>query len=209
MPNYPVKDAGPVIGGLRRRRAQVKEDPSLLTHPQATGPRQGPSHGRNRNSMLNKASKSSTGQAFPLGPQDATAFGLERSAIRYDANTTLASLRQQAQTVRASYREAVQGIIGDTRAGIAEVGGSMADRGLIGGTSHLAAIEDVKSARNTALSSAFQDKQGSMFGIAQSRLQAQSQLRFGLAELALRKAAQQRAMSLSAFASGGRNPYFG
>jgi hypothetical protein len=168
--------------------------------------------GRNRNTVNNNNSKKKkspygTADPFPLGPGDQTEFGLARQALKYDYGIQRASLSAQAKMTRAAYKQTAQGIRADTQSGISEVGGAMADRGLIGSTVQTAGIQDVKAEGEAALGDAFQTRQQELFGVATSRLDAISKLRFGLAELAMRKAAQQRQMALQAFGSGGQNPW--
>lgn len=167
----------------------------------------GPTHGRFRNTMSELYNGVRRADPFPLGPSDSTALGMQRRDLFFQQRVAMAGLKSQAQQVKAQYRFAKQGIIGEGRAAMSDTEGALNDRGMIGSSVQMAEQEGVRSAAQGAIGEAFLNRQGALGAVNQSKLEAISQLRMGLSDIALQKAAQQRQMALAAFGSGGQNPW--
>lgn len=170
----------------------------------------GPRTGRNRNTVRNREARGMRGmmaEPFPLGPQDNLGLGLQRDSLLYDNQIARASLRAQAQLARADYRYARSGAREQYRTDMAAVQGDMADRGILGGTSHVAGEANAFAARQGAVAEAQRARTGSLMQVHQGRLEALAALRRGMAQVAMQRAAMQRQMALAAFGSEGQNPW--
>lgn len=178
---------------------------------QPNGPRARPTTGRNRNTMRNHAAGGGTGGnpagVFPLGVSDTTEFGIAKGALWDQYQLTRKNLRAQRQMVKSQYRHELGDIRADARGASSELQGSMAERGLIGSAVNLAETEGLRGEAQGMRADAALSKQTTMMGLGQQGLEANMQLRQGLVELMLRKAAAQREMALSAFGSAGANPW--
>lgn len=168
-------------------------------------PNNGPAHGRNRNSMKNRAAGGAP--AFPLSPSERLALGIQRSNLFYDYNLAKASLKGQAKLIKGQYGLASSGIRSDVLAGISDTSGVMAERGISGSAVHQAGVEDVQASGAGALAEARLARDSGLLDVNQSRLAAESQLRLGLRELILNRSTRQRELGLASYASGGRNPW--
>lgn len=173
----------------------------------ANPPNNGPSTGRNRNTQRNLFSKYKDAQPFPLSPSAIASNAGVRQNLIYGNQITRASLAAQAAQIRAGYRMGRRTAVEAGKAGLSDVAGSMADRGLTGSTVHQAGRQDVLAAAQGAVQGARFDRDVGLLGVNLSRLEADAQLRLGLAQLAAQRRAQQREMALAAYGSGGQNPW--
>ena len=172
--------------------------------PQPNGPRPRMQTGRNRDTLGNK--KGGT-ESFPLSPSDTNAFGVQRGNLKFNYQTQVAQLRFQKTMARALFRSQRGSIQDEATAGQSDLAGSMAERGMIGSTVNAAESEGIKSARDAAIAEAQLGRTAALGESDMGILMAQSQLRMGLGELALSRAAAKRELALQAFSSGGMNPW--
>ncbi len=167
-------------------------------------PNNGPAHGRFRNTMKATVRRA---DPFPLDPSEVGTFGRAKRDLWYSHKIAMAGLKAQAQMVRGQYKFARQQTNAEARGAIAQVSGDMAERGMVGSTVQAVANQGVAGARDAALAQGFMDRQQSLLGINQSRLEAVAQLRMGLSDIAMQRAELQRRRALQAFGSGGQNPW--
>lgn len=170
-------------------------------------PNNGPTHGRFRKTMNSLYGDARKADAFPLGPSEQIAHGMQRRNLWLSHQVSQASLKMQAKMVKAQYRYGKQGLVGEGRAALSDVGGEMADRGIVGSSVHQAGREEVKAGVQSGIGEMRMQRDQELMNVNMQRLQGATDLRLGLGDLALQKAAQQRQMALAAFASGGRNPW--
>lgn len=170
-------------------------------------PNSGPTHGRFRNTQKNLFSKYGKSDVFPLSPGEIASNTGQRASMLYANKVARASLTAQAAQVRAAYRMARRQAVEAGRAGLSDVAGSMADRGIIGSTVHQAGDEQVRGATQGEVQAARFERTSGLMGVNLSRLQADAELRMGLAALAAQRRARQREMALAAYGSGGQNPW--
>lgn len=170
-------------------------------------PNNGPAHGRFRQTIKNTYGDTRRADPFPLGPSDQSALGMARRDLFFNNKIAMASLRQQAQMVKSQYRYAKRNAVAEGRAGISAVAGDAAERGMLGSTVQAVGQENVRAGVQGAIGDEFMNRQAALMEVNQSRLQAVAQLRMGLSDLAMKRAAAQREMALGAFGSGGQNPY--
>lgn len=180
----------------------------------ATGPKPGKSHGRNRNTAINAASKNkpdygptSPAQPFPVGPSSAVEYAMQANNLRFNFRVQQSALKAQAALARQAFQNQKQSINAGVEAGISNTGEELVERGLIGSASHLQAEEGVRAQGASQLTAAREALIQARMSSYQGRLQNRAQLHMGLGELAIRRAAEQRELALNAFASGGMNPW--
>lgn len=170
-------------------------------------PNNGPTHGRFRNTMKNLYGDVRRADAFPLGPADQMAQGIQKRNLWFQHRVAKASLKQQAAMLKAQYKYQRRGALDEGRAALSDVSGGMADRGLVGSSVHQAQRQGVIGATQQGIGDLRMERDIGLMDVNMQRLQEIAALRMGLGELAMQKAAAQRQMALAAFASGGQNPW--
>ena len=110
------------------------------------GPRAGRGRGRNRNSVVNNASK-----APVVSPGSAVNYGAQTANLQLVLAQRLAAMKAQAGLIRSDFLTAKAGARAEAVSGMASQVNTALDRGILGSSTDLAGRASVDAARAAAV----------------------------------------------------------
>src|SRR6266545_810979 len=161
------------------------------------GPRAGRSTGRQRNTLMNNASKGYNIPAVP--PGSAVGYGNQLGTLQMQLFQRLADIAAQQGGLRGQFLQQRAGLIAQRKQGIVDVQNSMLDRGVLGSSVDVTGRTKVRAATEQGIQAAWQQRQEGLLGLQRERLGAQNEYYSGVFNIMAQRRAEQAQMANQSF----------
>ena len=164
------------------------------------GPRAGKGVGRQRNTLVNMASKQSGFSGVPVvSPGSAVGYGQQIGALQMGLFNTLAGLAAQRGVLQGQFQTSKADIHQTAIQGIGGAESQALQSGILGSSIDAGNRTAVRATAASSLQDAIQTRAQGILGLQQQRIQAQNQYLTGVFNVLAQKRAEQAQMANQAF----------